>query len=208
MLTKTKEYKNLASRYDAINNDNTLLSAEIEMLEELKTWYESIQSFIPSEIDNINGIDVQTSNTDTGVLTSNLISIINSPAVKVGHILDEKKDKKNKHVGEINKLSSNMFYLTGEVYGIGALEMMAMMISFWTLSQESLLSMLDGPAFERLHNNNPKLRNEIVLARYAKNDRSPHKDIISVMTEFDSSVYNLLALADSIITYRMRSSNN
>jgi len=198
---KIKEYKNLAARYNAIEEQNSVLATEIEWLEESKIWYESIQAFIPTNLNVLTANNVQTSNIDNGVLTAPLMNLLNSPVNKLNKMLAEKNDKKKKHSSEINNLSSNMFYTSGEVHGIGTLEMIAMMISFWSLSQESLLSMLDAPAFNRLYENNPTLRNKTVLERNKKSDKAPHKNIIEVMSEFDSNVYNLLSLADSIIEY-------
>lgn len=205
-VDKTKQYKNLAAKYDSTSDDLVLLSDEIDKLESQKLWYESIQAFIPNEISKINGNSVETSNADDGILTSPFLYMLNSPVRKINQLLSEKKQKQKKHMGEINNLSSEMFNITGEVYGIGALEIMALMIGFWSISQESLISMLDAPAFERLYNQHPTLRNELVLQRNSMPDKSSPKDIIEAIEEFDSIVYNLLSLADAIILYSYKDS--
>ncbi len=203
---KVKEYKNLAAKYDDFSAQATYLTYEIEQLESTKLSYEGIQTFIPTERRNINSNSVKMSNIDDGVLVPTFMTMLNSPVRKVDQMLNEKKQKKAKHMGEINNLSSEMFNLTGEVYGIGALEAMAMMIAFWSISQDSLISMLDVASFNRLYKQNPTLRNETVLSRHNSAYYSAPKDIITAITEFDSVVYNLLSLADAIISYSYKQS--
>jgi len=203
---KNKEYKSLSNKYSELDKEIVSLSDNIEKLELRKLQYESIQTFLPNDIINVNGMSIQLSNMDKGVLTGELIKILNSPVAKINSLLAEQINKKNAHMSEINNLSNSLFNITGEVFGISALEILALMISFWAIPQSSLLSLLDDPAFLRLYSQNSLLRNEVVLERNASSDRKPQKDINTVIGEIDTIVYNLLYLADAIIQYSYRDS--
>jgi hypothetical protein len=204
--TKIKEYKSLAAKYSSLVSESSLLANDIADLEKKKLWYQSVLTYIPNEISNVYGTGVQTNNPEDGVLSAPLLSILNAPVSQIDRLLKEKTDQKNKHMNEINKLSADMFYMTGEVYGISVLEIMALMIAFWAIPQKSLLSMLDAPAFERMYNRNGLLRNEVVIDRYASTNKAPPVAITEVLTQFDTVVYNLLSLADSIIAYSYKES--
>ena len=74
--------------------------------------------------------------------------------------------------------------------------MIALMMSFWLLPQDQLLSMLDNESFNRLYLNTA-LRNSFVESRNTSKKAS--HDISIVINSMDKIVLSLLMIASEII---------
>ncbi len=80
--------------------------------------------------------------------------------------------------------------ITGEVSGLGLIDIIAFHTALWSIDIGTLLDFLDDDAFGRLYNIKD-LRTDAVIAR---NGRSPN--IINALTEFEAQLVNVLAFAD------------
>jgi hypothetical protein len=104
--------------------------------------------------------------------------------------------EKKKRLDLFNSLNKNIFYILGEVNGLGLIDCIAMMMSFWLIPQNYLLSMLDNASFDRLYRE-PNLHNETVEKR--KSSGSPDISIFEVINTFDKSVVDILKVCENIV---------
>jgi len=105
-------------------------------------------------------------------------------------------NEKKKRIKSFNSINFELFYIIGEVNGFGFIDAIAMMLSFWLISTEELVSMLDNESFERLLKE-PSLHSKVVVERESK--KTPSIAISEVMESFDKNVALILKLADSIV---------
>ena len=130
------------------------------------------------------------------LLNKTFISLIEGDIKKLQSKLKELEQKRNDNVRLFNSISKESFYILGEVNGIGLLDMIALMMSFWLLPQDQLLSMLDNESFNRLYLNTA-LRNSFVESRNTSKKAS--HDISIVINSMDKIVLSLLMIASEII---------
>ena len=153
-----------------------------------------IYAQIPTDSQYTDGI--QSGNKLNCLLNKTFISLIEGDIKKLQSKLKELEQKRNDNVRLFNSISKESFYILGEVNGIGLLDMIALMMSFWLLPQDQLLSMLDNESFNRLYLNTA-LRNSFVESRNASKKAS--HDISIVINSMDKIVLSLLMIASEII---------
>jgi hypothetical protein len=102
--------------------------------------------------------------------------------------LEQQLDKVS--TGAINSLKA-VEIITGEVSGLGLIDILAFHTALWSIDIEALLGFLDNDAFERLYNTKDLGRHPDVVARYGE---AP--DIINSLKKFEAQLINVLAFAD------------
>ena len=199
---KINEYRALATKLSINTDITTKLSNKINALTQNINYYDAARAFIPTDVVNNKGHLVSSNNLHPGIMLSDLMYILDSPSRQLRKELESAKMQRQRHRKEFEEITKDRFYFSGEVMGLGSIDIIAMMLSFWTISKENLVGMLDDSAFNRLYDGrrNRTLRNEAVEARKSGTNVS----IETVISKFDEAVYNLLALADSIIEYSNR----
>jgi len=85
--------------------------------------------------------------------------------------------------------------ITGEVSGLGLVDVLAIYSALWAIDIEVLISMLDENAFDRLYVNNPDLRSVDVELRRSN---GPQLSIAEAIQAFEKQVINILSYADKI----------
>lgn len=161
---KINEYRSLASRLSVNEIKATKLSNKINMLEQNINYYKAALLFIPTDYADNRGHQIQTGNPLDGVILPELMRTVEAPAAQLEKELSAAKAERDSHKKEISAVTKDRFYLSGEVSGIGTIDMMACMLAFWMVSTDTLLSMLDNSSFGRLHDGmfNRKLRTDAV----------------------------------------------
>ena len=204
---KINEYKSLATRLSVNTSATTKLSNKINTLKENISYYNATRAFLPTDIFENKGHLVSSGNFDVGVLLSDLMLILDSPTRQLSKELEEATTQQKRHQKEIEEITKDRFYFSGEVLGIGSIDIISMMLAFWIIPQDHLLGMLDDSSFNRLYEGRDykKLRNDIVESR---KNFSSYVGIEEAMGKLDETVYNLLALADSIIEYSNRETSS
>jgi len=200
---KINEYSSLATKLNTNAAVITKLSNKIKALKENINYYDATRAFIPTDVDENKGHTISSNNMHAGVILSDLMLLLDSPTKQLRKELEQVTTQQQRHQKEFEEITKEIFYFSGEVLGIGSIDIMAMMLAFWIIPQDYLVSMLDEASFNRLYNNkgNRKLRNEAVESRKLFNSSFSIEDVIG---KYDETVYNLLALADSIIEYSNR----
>jgi len=202
---KIAEFRSLGDKIDAAQEKQSKITAKIEQLERDYNFYSGMVVFMPPDFKHkFRGQEYASQNPHSGVLASELVSLIDSPASYCLKNLESAKSTEKSIKAEANEVSNDMFYYTGEVTGIGIIDILALMLAFWLISRDALVSMLDEASFSRLWNdaNNEHLRCEAVKTRHDK--QAPPLDIEKALTEYDQQVFNLLSLADSIIKHNSK----
>ena len=92
---------------------------------------------------------------------------------------------------QANSAFSNIEILTGEIGGIGLIDIIAINAAFWIIDKQTLLNMLDDNSFARMYSQNPNLRIKESQDRFGGTKLEGSK----VMANFDNAVYEMLSLA-------------
>jgi len=169
----------------------------------LEKWIEERQEKIAAKellLSQIPGFKItgigEVNNKIPCALTNSFIELVQPDLENLKKELDELNNEKRKRVKMFNSMNSELFYLVGEVNGLGLIDVLAMMLAFWLISAEELVSMFDDESFNRLLRE-PSLYSDVVEDRL--NNDAPPVGIADVMTSFDKNVALILKLADSIV---------
>lgn len=171
---------------------------EIASIQSKKDTITGIITTMPPEIIDYGGNLIKLNNTFNAALTPQFISLLSIGTNQLDAQLKKRKEFKAKFAEQINSINKNSFYMIGEVSGLGVIDIISIMLAFWSISQESLLSFLDSPAFNRMYMHR-ELRNKLVQDRYT-NGSAP-KTIEEALNELDTAVCNNLSLAKEVINY-------
>lgn len=180
----------------------SLIDLQLDEKKKQKLQREIILAQLPVStqfVDNIrltNPIDCITNNT--------FISLVQGDLNDIETQIKELEQQKNNQLALFNSINDNSFFVLGEVNGIGLLDIMCLLMSFWLLPQNELLSMFDAPSFNRLYREN-NLHCSVVENRKSTKDKSnvPISDVIKSM---DKIVFNLLKIASDIVASNNKTS--
>jgi hypothetical protein len=89
---------------------------------------------------------------------------------------------------------ANIERITGEVSGLGLIDILAIYTAFWSIDIDTLIGFLDDDAFQRLYKYNPELRTPEVESRNNGNKING----LEVLEKFETKVFNILSFADKI----------
>lgn len=109
--------------------------------------------------------------------------------------LDSLIAKRNQLAAKAFKAMSDIEIITGEVSGLGLLDVLAIYTALWAIDIEDLLNFLDDDAFQRLKDNNPDLLPEL----YSSRNNTGESRIISTLKNFEIYLSNILNFADNIL---------
>lgn len=110
--------------------------------------------------------------------------------------LQELIQKRDRIAQEAFNAMGNIEMITGEVAGLGLIDVLTIYTALWAIDTESLINFLDDDAFSRLYSSNPSFQGVPEVS--ARNGGST-KGIIDVLTTFEAKVSNILAFADMIL---------
>jgi len=112
---------------------------------------------------------------------------------------EEKEQRDNQQRIGSNALSS-VEIITGEISGLGLIDILAIYTALWAIDIEVLISMLDERAFNRMRNFNPDLKTAA--------ENSTRISINEAMQTFERQVINILSYADRILQQKLGSPVN
>ena len=110
--------------------------------------------------------------------------------------LEDSKECRDASIQRGSNALSAIEIITGEVSGIGLIDVLAIYTALWAIDIESLVSMLDDNAFNRLYENNENLRSFDVEFRRIS---GPQVGITDAVKTFEKQVINILKYADDIL---------
>jgi len=105
------------------------------------------------------------------------------------------KEEKNELIRQGANALSTIEIITGEVSGLGLVDILAIYTALWAIDLDVLISLLDNDAFTRLVNNNPDLINTNVQAR---RDSGAVFGGIEAVQKLESQIINILEWADKL----------
>ena len=95
--------------------------------------------------------------------------------------------------------------ITGEISGLGLIDVLAIYTALWAIDIEVLISMLDENAFDRMYVFNTDLRSEEVESRRTG---GPQMSVVEAIQAFEGQVINILSYADKIFQDRLGAPQN
>lgn len=199
-----KRARDLISRMESrLDGEKVTFTNDGVVFDTLEKWIEereekiAAKELLLSQIPgfNILGIGL-TQNKIRCTLTNAFVELVQPDLINLRRELDELNSEKSKRVKMFNSINSELFYIIGEVNGFGMIDAIAMMLAFWLISQEELVSMLDEQSFNRLLNE-PSLYSDVVESRFE--NETPPVEISEVMESFDKNISLILKLANSIV---------
>jgi len=111
--------------------------------------------------------------------------------------LDDAIEQKNHCLYDGAQALRNIEIITGEVSGLGLVDILAIYTALWAIDLDVLLSLLDVESFQRLVNNNKELINKDVQKRI-NNNSQPTVDLDEAMQKFENQIINILDFADRL----------
>jgi hypothetical protein len=112
--------------------------------------------------------------------------------------LNSEQEKKNNWIKEGSDALQAIELITGEVSGLGLVDIIALYTALWAIEVDVLVALLDEQAFERLYDNNKELRVGAVLDRH---NGSPKYNVVEALEKFEDQVVNILAFADRLFEF-------
>ncbi len=180
---------------DNINFDS--IEAQIAEKKKELAERELILSALPTGTQTIDGVAIR--NPIDCKLNNTFISLVQKDINSIRQELSNLETQRSNQIKQFNSINKTSFYLLGEVSGIGLLDIISIMMSFWLIPQSDLIAFLDGSSFKRLYRN-PNFQNETVKNRYNETKYSySGVNISNALSSMDKSVLNLLELCSDII---------
>ena len=115
---------------------------------------------------------------------------INEIDSQLKDLIDQKNDLANKAF----KAMGDIEIISGEVSGLGLLDILAIYTALWAMDEQALISMLDDQSFNRLRH----LFSDLLVGAAANRDASSDfKDPIkTALGKFEKKLVNVLAFID------------
>lgn len=116
--------------------------------------------------------------------------------------INEAKQEKEELIRRGSRALANIEAITGEISGLGLIDILAIYTALWAINLDSLVNMLDSSAFNRLYENNPELRAPAVQDRRNNTNLQTIED---VMLTFEAQVISILSFADKLFEQKLGS---
>ncbi len=129
-------------------------------------------------------------------LTASFIEFVQPDIINLRNEITELNSEKQKRIQMFNSTNSELFYLLGEVNGIGLIDIITIMLAFWLITPEQLLAFFDNSSFNRMYRE-PSLHVDVVETRYTSGVSTV--SITEAVSALDEIVLNLLKLAEAIV---------
>lgn len=129
---------------------------------------------------------------------------ISAISVDLTKSLDSSIDRLQRKLDELGRKALNLIAtiekITGEISGIGIVDILAIYTALYTIDIKYLIGMLDSSSLTRLDQNFHELVNNEVFNQLTGNRPS----ILECLKEFEKIFFNILAFADSLIVTTAR----
>ena len=131
-------------------------------------------------------------------LISPLIKLVQPSIEDLQKEIDQLNEEKQKKLKFFNNLDISTFYTIGEVNGLGLIDIISIMIAFWIIPKNVILSMLDKSSFIRMYSY-PELRNEVVEQRHSITKDETLINIKDTMVTLDQTIVQILKSCEQVI---------
>ena len=149
-------------------------------------------------IKDANGQNISFQNHMDCPLISPLIKLVQPSIEDLQKEIDQLNEEKQKKLKFFNNLDISTFYTIGEVNGLGLIDIISIMIAFWIIPKNVILSMLDKSSFIRMYSY-PELRNEVVEQRHSITKDETLINIKDTMVTLDQTIVQILKSCEQVI---------
>lgn len=111
--------------------------------------------------------------------------------------LHELIQKRDKIANTAFKAMGEVEIITGEISGLGLIDILAIYTALWAIDIKSLIGLLDEDSFQRLIKNNPDLKAVATQARGTT--------VLSSLNDFEQKLINILSFSDSLLHKQLAS---
>lgn len=151
----------------------------------------------------ITQLEIKKLNSDRGIdLNTDDIGSFATPFVNLEKTttyeeqIEEKGQLKNNLVSRGLKALRNIEIITGEVSGLGLIDILAIYTALWTIKLEELIGLFDDDSIDRLTQNNPALSASAVSSKTSISDAT---------TALETRLDNILSFIDLLVTTKFNS---
>ena len=117
--------------------------------------------------------------------------------------LQEKIQKRDRIANEALKAMGIIETITGEIAGLGLIDILCIYTALWAIDMEVLINFLDEDSFQRMYNFNPEFRGiKEVSDRFSS---GPQVSITDAISKFESKLTNLLTFSDKLLKNQLSS---
>ena len=89
--------------------------------------------------------------------------------------------------------------ITGEISGLGLIDILAIYTALWTINIEDLLGLLDNDSLTRLTENFPELAPPGSIASSQLSAGNRNNNVFTALTNLETTIFNILTYADSVL---------
>ncbi len=151
------------------------------------------------EIRSLQSSDIGTLSEDLQNSDFHMSQFENTEKAWVKELEDAKEQRDNQqNIG--SKALTAIEVITGEVSGLGLIDVLAIYTALWAIDIEVLISMLDENAFDRLYTYNKDLRSFDVEFRRTN---GPQMSVSDAVKAFEKQVINILSYANKIFNDKL-----
>jgi len=111
--------------------------------------------------------------------------------------LNDAIEQKNNYIYQGARALRNIEIITGEISGLGLIDILSIYTALWAIDLDVLLSLIDIESFQRLTANNTDLINPNVQKRI-DNDGESIISLDDTMQKFENQIINILDFADRL----------
>ena len=140
--------------------------------------------------------------TDLGNFAGPFTAFSDNDVEKGNTQLSELENKKTKYFNDAMQSLSNIELISGEVSGLGLIDILSIYIALWSMPESHIVAMLDEDSFNRLKAYNPNLVNFTVQER---SNGVSSITITEALAEFEKKLVNILSFVDK--EYRRQTIN-
>lgn len=164
------------------------------------------QLFVKNIIGTIN-IDKTTKDIGTFAGTT-----LENPEKTFKKELDDITGQINEFIRQGSKALEDIEIITGEISGLGLVDIIAIYTALWAIDLEVLVAMIDDSAFERLYENNKELRAPVVKTRRDTGVTRDGTGLILTVKDaigrFEDQVISILSYADKLFSDSLTTRKN
>ncbi len=118
-------------------------------------------------------------------------NLIGEKSISYDTQLQEQIQKRDKIADNAFRAMRVIEIITGEISGLGLIDILSIYTALWAIDIKSLIGFLDEDSFQRLIDYNPELKSSAIQAKGT--------DIISSLTDFENKLINVLSFADKLL---------
>lgn len=158
-------------------------------------------SIVELRIKKLNAESQLNQQTDLGSFASPFVGSSGADKIKVfGDQLQDQVQKRDRIAEEAFIAMGNIETITGEISGLGLIDILSIYTALWAIDTDTLISFLDDDSFQRMITFNPSFASISAVSARKGGTKTP---ITTALSKFESKLSNLLSFADKILANQL-----